>query len=246
MFDLSGRTAVVTGGSKGLGKAMARALAQAGANIVIVSRTGAELEAALPEILEGTSGTGVCVVADLTDRSSADRVVREAGRVDILISNAGFNEVQAVDEITDDAWDGVLGVHLHSGMALTRAVAPQMKERGWGRIVYTGSILGSTSLPGRAAYSSAKSALQGLARAAAIDLGAFGITVNTITPGAFVTEMGEKNFTDEQRQALSARTALGRWGRPEELAGAVLLLASDAGAYITGSTILVDGGWLAR
>src|SRR5436190_6509961 len=183
LFNLTGRTALVTGGSKGLGKAMARALAQAGANVVIVSRNGDELEAALPEILDGAGGTGAYVVADLTDRGAADRVVREAGRVDILISNAGFNEVQAVDEITDDGWDGVLGVHLHAAMALTRAVAPQMKERGWGRIVYTGSILGSTSLPGRAAYSAAKSAVQGLARAAAIDLGAFGITVNSIAPG---------------------------------------------------------------
>lgn len=246
LFGLDGKTALVTGGSKGLGKAMARALAQAGANIVIVSRHEDELKAALPEILDGTGGSGAFVVADLGERASAERVAREAGRVDILVNNAGANEVQPVDEITDEAWDRVLEVHLWTAMALTRAVAPQMKERGWGRIVHISSILGFTSIPGRNAYSSAKAALQGLARASAIDLGPFGITVNCIAPGAFVTEMGERNFTEEQRQALVARTALGRWGRPEELAGAITLLATDAASYVTGTTLVVDGGWLAR
>ena len=246
LFDLTGKTALVTGGSKGLGKAMARALAQAGADVVIVSRHEDELHAALPEILEGTGGRGFYVVADLAQRSSAERVAREAGRVDILVNNAGSNTPQPIDEITDEAWDQVLEVHLWTAMALTRAVAPQMKERGWGRVIHISSILGFMSQPGRGTYSAAKAALQGLARGSASDLGPHGITVNCIAPGAFVTEMGERNWTEEQRAVLAARTALGRWARPEELAGPILLLASDAGSYVTGTTLVVDGGWLAR
>jgi NAD(P)-dependent dehydrogenase (short-subunit alcohol dehydrogenase family) len=246
LFDLSGRRALVTGGSKGLGRAIARGLAQAGADVVIVSRHEDELAPSLAGILDGTASSGSFVVADLSRRESAELVAREAGRVDILVNNAGSNRPQPVDGITDEAWDGVLELHLWTAMALTRALAPQMKERGWGRIVHVASILGFVSLPGRAAYSSAKSALRGLARASALDLGPFGITVNCIAPGAFATDAGERHWTEEQRVALVERTALGRWARPEELVGPVLMLVSDAGGYVTGTTLVVDGGWLAR
>lgn len=249
-FDLGGRAALVTGGSKGLGKAMARGLAEAGADVVIASRHEDELRAALEEILDGTGGFGGYVVADLAEPDAVERVAQEAleqlGRVDVLVSNAGSNVPQPVDEVTDETWDFVLGLHLGAAMRLTRALAPQMKERQWGRIVVTGSIMGAVSLPGRATYSAAKAALGGFVRGAAIDLGPFGITVNCIAPGAFVTDNGERHWTPEQLRALAERTALERWAMPEELVGPLLLLASDAGSYITGSTLVVDGGWLVR
>jgi NAD(P)-dependent dehydrogenase (short-subunit alcohol dehydrogenase family) len=248
-FDLSGRVALVTGGSKGLGKAMARGLAKTGADVAIVSRHADELGGALDEILAGCDGRGTFVAADLAERGAAarvaDQVVAELGRVDILVNNAGASVPQAIAEITDEAWDHVVQLQLTTAMALTRAVAPAMIERGWGRVVHISSVLAYMSRPGRAAYSACKAALGGLARATALDLGPAGITVNCLAPGPFATDMGERGAGPDGRDAMAQRTALGRWGRPDELTGALLLLAGDAGSYITGSTLVVDGGWLA-
>jgi len=249
-FDLSGRVALITGGSKGLGKAMARGLAQAGANIVIASRTEAELRPALEEILAGTGRQGRYFVADLSQRAQADQLAADAlaafGRVDILINNAGSNIPQAIDEITDQAWDQVLELNLSSIMALTRALVPDMKKRRWGRIVHISSIMGFVSKERRNSYSATKSALLGLARASALDLGPFGITVNCLSPGPFLTDLPMSVLSDAEKKGFADRTALGRWGDPKELVGPVLLLASEAGSYITGQSLTVDGGYLAR
>lgn len=250
IFDLTGKVALVTGGSKGLGKAMARGLAEAGADIVIASRHEAELKTALAEILEGTGRRGHLVVADLSKRPEADRLAREAlaalGRVDILINNAGTNKPQAIDAISDDTWDAVIELNLGSVMALTRAVVPDMKKRRWGRVIHISSIMGFVSKEGRNVYSATKSALLGLARASALDLGPFGITVNCIAPGPFLTEFPASVLSAAEQKVFADRTALGRWGEPAELAGPALLLCSDAGAYITGQALVVDGGYLAR
>jgi NAD(P)-dependent dehydrogenase (short-subunit alcohol dehydrogenase family) len=249
-FNLTGKVALVTGGSKGLGKAMARGLAEAGADIVICSRHEGELRTALEEVLAGTGRRGRAIVADLSRRPEATRLAQAAleqmGRVDILINNAGTNIPQPIDDIRDQDWDQVLEINLSSIMALTRALVPQMKARRWGRIIHISSIMGFVSKEGRNAYSATKSAVIGLARASALDLGSHGITVNCIAPGPFLTDLPAKLLSDAEKKEFTRMTALGRWGDPKELVGPMLLLASDAGSYITGETLVVDGGWLAR
>ncbi len=249
-FDLGGKVALITGGSKGLGKAMARGLAEAGADIVISSRHEEELKPALEAILAGTGRKGCYFVADLGKRDStkglAQKALERMGRVDILINNAGSNKVGPVDQVSDEDWDAIMELNLNSVMALTRALAPGMKERRWGRIVHISSIMGFVSKEGRNIYSATKSALMGLARSEALDLGSFNVTVNCIAPGPFLTDLPAKMLSDAEKQEFARRTALGRWGKPEELIGPVLFLASDAGSYVTGTTLVVDGGYLAR
>lgn len=250
LFDLTGKVALVTGGSKGLGLAMARGFAEAGADIVICSRKPAELDAALPQILQGTKSKGKWFVADLTKREDAERLAQDAlsafGRIDVFVNNAGSNIPEAVDKITDENWDRILELNLSTGMALTRALVPGMQSRKWGRIIHISSIMGLASKAGRAAYSATKSALIGMAKAAALDLGRDGITVNCIAPGPFMTDLPMSVLSDAEKAQFADRTALGRWGQPDELIGPALLLATEAGRYITGTTILVDGGALCR
>lgn len=250
LFDLAGRVALVTGGSKGLGLAMARGFAEAGADVIISSRHGDELETALAEITAGLRVRGRAIVADMTDRGQVTELARQAeasfGRVDILVNNAGGNHPQPIDAIRDEDWDRIVELNLTSCMALTRALVPGMKQRRWGRVVYLSSIMGLASKEGRNSYSATKAALIGLARANALDLGPWGITVNCLAPGPFLTDLPGKLLSDAEKQAFAARTALVRWGQPRELVGPALLLASEAGSYITGETLVVDGGTLCR
>ena len=250
IFDLSGRTALITGGGRGLGKAMARAFAEAGADVMISSRTEEELRSAAAEISEGLDVRVEWMAVDMVEREQVDGLVAETlsrlGRVDILVNNAGSNIPQPIDEVSDEAWDRIVELNLSSCLRLTRALVPQMKERNWGRVIHISSVLGLGGKEGRSAYCSTKSALVGLARASALDLGPHNITVNCIAPGPFLTDLPGKILTDEQKKTFADKTALGRWGRPDELAGPALMLASEAGSYVTGATILVDGGALAR
>ncbi len=249
LFNLTGRVALVTGGSKGLGKAMALGFAEAGASVFLCSRHGDELEAAAAEIRAKTSADVAWTTADMSQRAEcprlAEAVLKKFGRVDVLVNNAGSNVPQAIDVITDTDWDRIVELNLSSCMALTRALVPQMKERQWGRVIHISSIMGLASKGGRNAYSATKSALLGLARASALDLGRHGITVNCIAPGPFLTDLPGSVLTAAEKQAFADRTAVGRWGDPRELAGPALLLASDAGSYITGTVLVVDGGTLA-
>ncbi len=250
LFDLSGRTALITGGGRGLGKAMARAFAEAGADVMISSRTEEELRSAAAEISEGLDVRVEWMAVDMVEREQVDGIAVETlsrlGRVDILVNNAGSNIPQPIDEVSDEAWDRIVELNLSSCLRLTRALVPQMKERNWGRVIHISSVLGLGGKEGRSAYCSTKSALVGLARASALDLGPHNITVNCIAPGPFLTDLPGKILTDEQKKTFADKTALGRWGRPDELAGPALMLASEAGSYVTGTTILVDGGALAR
>lgn len=250
MFDLTGRVALVTGGSKGLGKAMARAFAEAGADVIISSRHEDELRSAIETICLGTSARGAYFVADMTKRPQVDRLARQAiekfGHVDILVNNAGSNAPQPIDAIRDEDWDRILELNLSAGMALCRALVPGMKQRRWGRIIHISSIMGLASKEGRHVYSATKAGLIGMARAGAIELGPYGITVNCLAPGPFLTDLNLSGMSEEDRTAFESRTALGRWGDPRELAGPALLLASPAGSYITGATLVVDGGVLCK
>jgi NAD(P)-dependent dehydrogenase (short-subunit alcohol dehydrogenase family) len=250
LFELTGKTALVTGGSKGLGKAMARGFAEAGADVVISSRHENELRAALDEILKGTGRKGNYVVADMTKRDDVKRLAQAAldrmGKIDILVNNAGTNKPEAIDAITDQAWDDVMEINLSSVMVLTRALVPQMKQRRWGRIIHISSIMAFHSKEKRNIYSATKAALVGMARATALDLGAFGITVNCIAPGPFLTDLPASVLSAAEQKTFAEHTAVGRWGRPEELVGPALLLASEAGSYITGETIVIDGGFLCK
>jgi NAD(P)-dependent dehydrogenase (short-subunit alcohol dehydrogenase family) len=250
LFNLTGRVALVTGGSKGLGKAMARGFAEAGAEVVISSRHDDELREAAAEIRHGLDTGVATIVADMTKREDVKMLAASAthafGKIDILVNNAGSNIPQPLDQIQDKDWDEILELNLTSCMALSRYLVPGMKDRRWGRIIYMSSIMGLSSYIERGAYSATKSALLGLCRATALDLGQFGITVNCIAPGPILTDLPSRVLSEEVRSAVAERTALGRWGDPRELAGPAVFLASEAGNYVTGSVVVVDGGILAR
>lgn len=250
LFDLSGKSALITGGSKGLGKAMARGLAECGADVMICSRNEEELVNASSEIGQGLDTKVVWRVTDMCDRGEVDELAAaafsELGKIDILINNAGSNSPQPIDQIDDETWDRILELNLTSIMRLTRACVPGMKERGWGRIIHISSVLGVGSKPARNAYSATKAALIGFAKASALDLGPHGITVNCIGPGPFLTDLPMNLLSESEKKEFSQMTALNRWGNPRELAGPAIMLASDAGSYITGEILLVDGGAFAR
>jgi NAD(P)-dependent dehydrogenase (short-subunit alcohol dehydrogenase family) len=250
LFNLEGKVALVTGGSKGLGLAMARGFAEAGADIVISSRHADELAQAIAQIQDGTGVKAKYFVADMTQRAEVDKLAKSAigafGRVDILVNNAGSNVPQFVEEMSDAKWDEILELNLSSCMSLSRAIIPQMKSRKWGRIIHISSIMGLVSKAGRGAYSATKSGLIGLARAMSLELGPHGITVNCIAPGPFLTDLPMSVLSKAEQDAFAEKTAMGRWGQPRELAGPALFLASEAGSYVTGTVITVDGGSLAK
>jgi NAD(P)-dependent dehydrogenase (short-subunit alcohol dehydrogenase family) len=249
-FRLDGRKALITGGSRGLGKAMAAIFLDAGADVMITSRHEDELKAAAAELSALKKGRVEWKAMDMTVAAQVDTLAKDAvarlGKIDILVNNAGTNLPQPVDQISDESWETQIQLNLTSVMRLTRALVPAMKERRWGRIIHISSVLGLGGKEGRNAYCATKAALVGFARASALDLGPFNVTVNCIAPGPFLTDLPGKLLSAAQKQHFADRTAMGRWGRPEEIAGPALLLASEAGSYITGSTLLVDGGCLAR
>ena len=251
LFNLSGRVALVTGGSKGLGKAMARGFAEAGADVVISSRHEEELKKAQAEIQDGLDVKVVYFVADMTNRADVKRLAEDAtqalGRVDILVNNAGSNVPQPIDKITDEAWDQIVELNLTSCMALTRAVVPQMMQLQVGprdsHLVDHGRWLprmpAIRTPPPKAHYW----ASPGPVRWTWVPTTSRSIASR---PGPFLTDLPGSLLSPEQKKALGDRTALGRWGDPRELAGPALLLASEAGSYITGEVLVVDGGSLAK
>lgn len=247
---LSGRVAVITGASKGLGKAMAQALAAEGARIALVSRDQALLEAVAAEI--GAAGGEARVFpADVADedqvRRATEAIAAAFGKVHILINNAGINLRKPITEFTLKEWHHVMDTNVTAAFLMCRAIIPHMTGQGYGRILNMTSTMSRVSLPGRAAYAASKAALLGITRTLALELAPEAITCNGISPGPFATEMNRPLIEDAEVNAqFVASVPLGRWGRVEEIGQLAVYLCSEDAGFITGTDILIDGGWCAR
>lgn len=247
---LDGRVAVVTGASRGLGRAIAVALGSAGASLALIGRDREALSASAHEV-EGVGAEAAIFPTDITDEEQVTSLERDVlarfGHVDILVNNAGINVRKSFDEISLAEWNLVLATNLTSVFLLCRSFVPQMKGRGYGRIINVTSTLSHVSLPQRSAYSASKAGLLGLTKALALELATEGITVVAISPGPFATEMTTPLINDPNmnRQFLS-RIPMGRWGKPEEVGQLARYLCSPEAGFITGTDILIDGGWTAQ
>jgi NAD(P)-dependent dehydrogenase (short-subunit alcohol dehydrogenase family) len=251
LFDLTGKAAIITGGSKGLGLAMAAGLASAGANVMLVNRT-AEDGTRAAEALAQTYGTSaISFGADITDQERTEEMAQIAldafGRIDILINSAGINIRGAIDEVTPADFNKVMDVNVNGTWLCCRAVTPHMKKAGSGKIINLASTLGLVGLANRTPYTASKGAVVQMTRALALELAPFNINVNAICPGPFLTEMNIPIAdSEEAKKFVVGATALGRWGKLEEIQGAAIFLASDAANYMVGSMVTVDAGWTAK
>lgn len=250
MKKLDGRVAVITGGSKGLGKAIAIALAAEGAKIALVSRNQEQLAACAADVRE-RGGEVECFAGDVTREQDVLRVEREVvarfGAVHILINNAGVNLRKPVTDFTVEEFCGVLDTSIMGAFLMCRSFVPHMKGHGYGRILNLTSTMAHVSIPGRTAYSSAKFGLLGFTKALALELAPEGITVNGISPGPFATEMNKTLVQNpELNEWFVSRIPLGRWGKVEEVGGLAAYLCSEEAAFITGTDVLIDGGWTAQ
>jgi NAD(P)-dependent dehydrogenase (short-subunit alcohol dehydrogenase family) len=250
LFKLDGRKALITGGAKGLGRVMAQAFSEAGAEVAIASRTLADCEKAAAEI---SASTGNKVFAAALDATSEDDVNKlkanldaNFGAIDILINNAGINIRGNIQDLSKEDFESVMATNVTGPFLVSRAFGPAMCERGWGRVINLGSIMSVISMAGRTPYASSKAAVLGFTRTLALEWAANGVTVNAICPGPFATEMNLPLLNDpEKYQAFLKNIPVGRWGHLHEIAGPALFLASEAAGFVTGSSLLVDGGWTA-
>ena len=248
--SLTGRVAVVTGASKGLGRQIAVSLAAAGAAVALVARS----KSLLNEVAAGITADGgkaEAIVADVSDdvavADAAERVSERLGACDILVNNAGINNRKAVDSFSTDEWNEIVGINLTAPFLMCREFVPGMKEKRWGRIINMTSIMSHVSIPLRTGYSATKAGLLGMTKALALELAPYNITANGISPGPFATEMNKPILDDPERNAqFLSRIPAGRWGKVEEVGSLAVYLCSEEAGFITGTDIVIDGGWIAQ
>ena len=248
LFRLDGKVALVTGGGRGIGRAIAEALLEAGAAVAITARDEGRAVAAAAELAQKTGGRCLGLGLEVRDQGQVEkavaRTIAELGGLHILVNNAGVNIRESIWELRDESWEEIIATNLAGAMRCSRAAAGHMKQQGWGRIIVLGSILSVVGIPKRSAYAASKAGLLGLARAMALDLAPFGVTVNALCPGVMKTEINRPILNDpEYLKDFLRQVPIGRLGEPAELGGAIVFLASEASSYMTGAALFVDGGW---
>ncbi|MGB4862842.1 MAG: glucose 1-dehydrogenase [Tepidiformaceae bacterium] len=249
LFSLAGRVAVVTGAGRGLGRSIALALAAAGADVIAASRTSTEIESLRDEI-RTLGRRSEAIPCDATNEADVDRLfaqtVERLGHLDILVNNAGINIRKPVLELSADEYRQVLATNLEGYFLCSRAAGRILVPQGSGKVINISSIMGRVALATQAAYASSKGAIEQLTKVLAIEWAPQNVQVNAIAPTYFETELTKPLFEDrERKEFITGRTPMGRWGKPHELAGAAIFLASSASDYVTGHTLVVDGGWTA-
>jgi NAD(P)-dependent dehydrogenase (short-subunit alcohol dehydrogenase family) len=247
-FKLDGRVALVTGGNRGLGKQMARALAEAGADVAITSRSSQRAWDAAAEIANATGRKCLGYACDMTDPSDIEvtmtQVIRDFGGLHILINNAGINIRGPIDGLSLEEFRQVQETNVTGVWLMCRAAAPYLKAQRYGRVINIGSTLSIIAIAERTPYATSKGAVLQMTRALALEWAPYGITVNAMLPGPFATEMNQSLVEDEEAyRSFIARVPLGRWGELEEIGGLAVFLASDASSFVTGAGITIDGGW---
>lgn len=247
IFDLNGKVAMVTGGTRGLGEVAAMALAKAGADVAVCGRSQDDLDRVSKAVLElgvKAAGFSLDVTSKNNIRAGVDRILDEFGRVDILVNNAGVNHRVPVLDYSEEAWDLVIDTNLKGYFLVTQAIVPQMLENGYGKVINMSSIMGAVALPNQLAYASSKGGVDQMTKVMALEWAKQGVRVNAIGPTYFETDLVKQIRDDSERfNFINERTPMGRWGHLPELEGIVIFLAAPASDFITGQTIYIDGGW---